>query len=457
MLKLQELAAILQLDAMGCPDVDVTSVSIDTREIEQGALFVAIAGDVHDGHDYIDMAAERGAVAALVSKEISAEIPCLCVPDTVAALGELAAAWRQHFDCPVLALTGSCGKTTVKEMVAAIMRHHGEVLAPVHSFNNNIGVPLTLLRWRPEHDYVVCELGANHPGEIAYLTQMVKPTVAFINNIAPAHLEGFGSIDGVAEAKSEIYQGLAVDGVALLNLEDDYAEFCRDKIAATDRRYITFGLTDKADIYATDIQSMGVSGSQFELVTSLGRQTVKIGLLGQHNVLNAVAASAAAIQLGASLSAVAAGLADTQAVQRRLHSYYSPQGAHIIDDSYNANPRSVRAAIDVLSAIKGKRILVFGNMGELGEDAELLHREIGEYAKAAGINGLYACGELAGLAAEAFGVGGQNFATKVGLIQALQAEMDSGVTALVKGSKIEGMNEIVRALVDEEAAVAAEI
>jgi len=423
-------------------DIEFHGVSTDSRTIEPGMLFVALKGPNHDGHDHVAAALAAGAVAALVDHPLDVSLPQLVAGDTRLALGRLAAAWRQELATPLIAVTGSNGKTTVKEMCAAICARAGLTLATRGNLNNDIGVPLTLLRLSPEHRYGVIEMGANHPGEIAYLTDLTRPEVAIITNAGSAHLEGFGSVEGVAQAKGEIYQGLREGGVAVINADDAFAGLWRK--LSSGHRTLTFGLAEPADIGARGLGD--VHGSELEVLTPLGSFHLDLALPGRHNIMNALAAVGAGIALGIDLEQIAAGLGALSPVAGRLMTREGINGATVIDDSYNANPASLHAGLEVLAGCSGQRYLALGDMGELGEGSVALHRQAGTDARAIGIERLYATGELSRYASEAFGENGFYFAQQQQLIEALLPEMNSNVTVLVKGSRSSRMERVVEAL-----------
>lgn len=431
----QWLGARLQGD-----DVVFHGVSTDSRQLEPGMLFVALQGPNHDGHDHVTAAQAAGAVAAVVARPLPIDIPQLVVDDTLLALGEMAAAWRQTLGTPLVAITGSNGKTTVKEMCAAIFSQVGPTLATNGNLNNNIGVPLTLLRLSAEHRYGVIEMGANHAGEIAYLTRMVAPQVALITNAGSAHLEGFGSLEGVASAKGEIYGGLAEDGVAIINADDRFAPLWHELTEG--RRVITFGAD--ADVSATyQVDEKG----QLLLWRGLDHECAfTLPLLGEHNLRNALAASAAALALELDSSVIAKGLQGMKPVQGRLYLRSGLENATIIDDSYNANPASLIAGLKVLAGFSGKRYLALGDMGELGEGAQAMHREMGEQALQLGIDRLYAYGALSRAACEGFGSEGRHFSEQQQLIDALRPNLHADVTVLVKGSRSSHMDRVADAL-----------
>ncbi len=423
-------------------DTEFFGVSADSRVIDEGVLFIALRGPNHDGHDHVADALEKGAVAALVERPLAIDIPQLVVSDTRLALGRLAASWRRQLQTPLVAVTGSNGKTTVKEMCAAIFSRVGTSLATRGNLNNDIGVPLTLLRLTPEHRYGVIEMGANHPGEIAYLTAMVAPQVAIITNAAPAHLEGFGSVEGVARAKGEIFAGLSDDGVAVINADDDFAGLWRELSAK--HRTLCFGLAKAADVGARGLGD--VHGSELEVLTPLGSFQLNLPLPGRHNIMNALAAVSAAIALNIDFSDIASGLASLSEVKGRLTTREGYNGAIILDDSYNANPASLQAGLEVLATCSGRRVLALGDMGELGENTELLHRRAGEVAREMGIDALYASGRLSRSATEAFGDNGHFYESQQQLIDALLPLMNGELTVLVKGSRSSHMERVVEAL-----------
>lgn len=436
-------------------DAPFASVTTDSRKIVQGALFVALKGERFDGHDYVAQCLEQGAVAAMVEERWigSADTTgksLLVVQDTRLALGKLAAYWRSKFAIPTAAVTGSNGKTTVKEMLASILRAAAgsdAVLATEGNLNNDIGLPLTLFKLSAQHRYAVIEMGMNHPGEIAYLTRLAKPTVALINNAQAAHLEGLGSVEAVARAKGEIFEGLASEGIAAINADDAFASFWK-QLAAT-HKSATFGLEKPADVSAD--YRLEAESSDVTLKTPQGQITVKLAVPGVHNVRNAIAATTAALAMGVTLAQIAEGLNSFGGVKGRLQRKAGCCGAKVIDDTYNANPASMRAAIQVLAKAPGKKIFVMGDMGELGSDAPRLHMEIGEAAKAAGIDHLYALGELTRNAVEAFGPQAVRFDSVETLWEKLKGELDADTTVLVKGSRFMRMERVVEKLLEQEA------
>ncbi len=448
-LRLSELASAMNARLLGA-DASFSSVSTDTRTLQKGALFVALKGPRFDGHDYLEVAVDSGAVAVVVDHEVAVSSAQLIVADTRLAIGQMAAFWRQQSTAAVVAITGSNGKTTVKEMIAAILGYRGSVLATQGNLNNDIGMPLTLLRLQ-DQQFAVIEMGANHPGEIDYLSKIAKPDVALLNNACRSHLEGFGSIEGVAKAKSEIVSGLSETGCFVFNADDNFAPYWEG--VAAGRQICTFGVKQVADISSTgdSVVQWNEKGfnQQFNVDTPIGELKVSLPLAGEHNRLNALAAIAASLQLGATAEDMVAGLASVKPVKGRLQPWMSSNGVMLIDDSYNANPDSVTAAIDVLATAPGRRFLLLGELGELGEGTLGFYKELGEYAQRSGIDHLYSVGEAA-VAAHAFGPGGVACDTRELLIEALQQELQAGDRVLVKGSRRAGMELIVNALVVPE-------
>ncbi len=415
-------------------------VSTDTRQIQPGNLFIALKGPNFDGHDYLRQAMDKGAAACLVSRQT--DVPAIRVADTRLALGQLAQAWRQQHRLPLLAVTGSNGKTTVKEMIAAIFSQHARVLATRGNLNNDIGLPLTLLRL-DEHDaYAVVELGANHAGEIASLTDIARPDVAIITNAGAAHLEGFGSVEGVARAKGELFAGLSDEGVAIINADDTYAPLWRE--LAGEHRIVTFGLQQAADIRARWQDEAG--GSHLQVQMPDAELALHLPLPGEHNVMNALAAIAATRACGIDAGTIRAGLQGMRSVPGRLQIKAGLGGSRIIDDTYNANPSSLSAALKVLRGFPGRHFLALGDMGELGPDAEMQHAVAGKQARQQGVERLYAVGPMAAAASRAFGASGWHFDAHQAAIDMLRQDLQDDVTLLVKGSRLSHMERLVEAL-----------
>jgi UDP-N-acetylmuramoyl-tripeptide--D-alanyl-D-alanine ligase len=447
-MQLLEAAAVIGGRLEGT-DRAFTGCSTDSRTIGTGELFIALRGERHDGHSFIAAAAARGASAALVERaSANAPLPVLRVENTRSAMGRLAAAWRSRFRIPLIAVTGSNGKTTVKEMLAAILSRVAPVLATRGNLNNEIGVPLSLYRLGAEHRFVVLEMGANHPGEIRRLTDMARPDVAVITQCAPAHLEGFGSIEGVARAKAEIYEGLAADGTAIINADDAYSGLWSSVCAG--RRQISFGLSEPAEIHAAEIAPLPGNGYRFLLHTLRGAVAVNLPLPGRHNVANALAAAACCEAVQVPLADIAAGLESVQPVKGRLERKPGLRSSTILDDTYNANPHSLRAALEVLAGLPGRHWLVLGDMGELGESSPTLHRDAGELARESGVQRLFAVGSLCRQAVTGFGAGAQHHADVQDLAAAVKADLAADVIVLVKGSRAMQMERVVNALVAKD-------
>ena len=425
-------------------DTEFGTVSTDTRSLAPGSLFVAIRGERFDGNDYVAAAAERGAVGALVSRPGAARVAQIAVTDTRLAFGDMARAWRRNFAIPVVAVTGSAGKTTVKELCAAILGVNRKICVTEGNLNNDIGVPLILMRLDASHEALVIELGANHAGEIAHLGAIVEPTIAVITMAGPAHLEGFGSLEGVARAKGELIDALPADGVAVLNADDRFFPEWRRR--AGDRRVLSFGFAAAADVRLDGTALVSGAGSRFTIAMPRDRRIeVRLPLLGRANVGNALAAAAAASAAGASDEDIRRGLAKARAVKGRMHPLPGRGGATLIDDSYNANPSAARAALDFLATCNGERIFVLGDMLELGAEAESLHAGVGEYARGR-CDLLVAVGRLAAGAALGFGAGAQSFASLEDAAPRLLERLGPGVTVLVKASRSMGLDRLVALL-----------
>ena len=427
------------------------AVSTDSRAVAAGELFIALRGENFDGHEFVTAARERGAVAAVVAADAaeslaSVGLPLLIVADTRLALGALAANWRSRFTMPLIAVTGSNGKTTTKEMIASILKaaFGDDVLVTPGNFNNDIGLPLTLLKLDSSHRAAIIEMGMNHPGEIAYLARIARPTVAVVTNAQRAHLAGMGSLESIAAEKGSIFEGLAAAGTAVFSADDRWAELWRAQSANC--RVFNFSFERAAPLTG----NYQVHGLENRLTISLAGETISVDLAmpGAHNARNALAAAAVAVAAGIAPAAVREGFAAFRGIKGRLQRRSGLNGSLLLDDTYNANPDSVRAGIDVLAATVGKKILVLGDMGEIGEMTAQFHDEIGGYAKSQGIDRLFAFGESAALAALNFGAGGQHFKKIEPLIEALVAELNPETTALVKGSRFMRMERVVNAIAD---------
>lgn len=447
-LQLSEIATAVQGELIGA-DIAVNGVGIDTRTLQAGDLYIAIKGKQFDGHDFVDKAQQAGAIAILVQRQINTDLPQIVVKDSHLALAELAGFWRKQLAVKVVGVTGSNGKTTVKEMIAAILATQGETLFTQGNLNNDIGVPLTLLKLNASHRYAVIEMGANHPGEIAYTSRYAQPQVSVITNVGAAHIEGFGDIQGVAKTKGEIVETLAADGVAVINRDDVFYGFWCD--LAKSRKTVAFGFSEQADLRAeninTELQSNGYV-TEFDLKIA-GREglTIKLNLAGEHNVKNALAAIAATLQFDVDLQDIKRGLETVKPVTGRMQPLLGRKGNLIIDDTYNANPSSLNAALAVLKPNQ-TNWLVLGAFGELGADSADIHRQMGDSIKAMPVQRLFATGALAKHSVEAFGDGGQYFETQQALIAALDEAVTGQETLLVKGSRSQKMENVVAAMVD---------
>lgn len=439
-MSMDEIAEVLSAKCVG-DDIQVKGISTDTRTIKGGELFVALKGPNFDGHNFIKEALGKGAAACLVQTSVDAE-HLILTKDTHQALGLLAKAWRQRFKQPVIAITGSNGKTTVKEMIASIVSQQQTVMATHGNLNNDIGVPLTLFRLNENYDVVVIEMGANHSGEIEYLTNIALPDIAVLTNVGAAHLEGFGSLENTAKAKAEIFQGLSKNGFAIINTDDAFSEYFKD--VTTEYKVISFGIKNKADVMCE--WESGIEGSSLNVSTPVGRCEIKLKLLGRHNVMNALASIAAAIAADISLEQIVKGLEELKPVNGRLQIKRGLNNSRVIDDTYNANPTSLHAALNVLHDFSGKRFLALGDMGELGNHAADLHIDAGIYAKQSGVDSLFSYGELAEKAAKEFGDNGFCYDKHEDMIDALRDELTQDVTLLVKGSRSMHMENVVNAL-----------
>ncbi|MBL8517119.1 MAG: UDP-N-acetylmuramoyl-tripeptide--D-alanyl-D-alanine ligase [Betaproteobacteria bacterium] len=447
MMQASEAATALQAQLIG-GDAGVSRVSTDSRAVEPGDLFVALTGPNFDGHDFAMKAAQSGASAVLVSRALpsilsgSAMVPQIVVPDTRIALGLLARWWRRRFDLPLIALTGSNGKTTTKEMLRGILAVHGgdagSVLATEGNLNNDIGVPLTLLKLRTWHRHAVIEMGMNHLGEIDYLTHLAEPDVALVINAGTAHIGELGSREAIAQAKGEIYAGLKPNGIAVINRHDRFGAYWQDIVKALPGvTPLTFGVLPEDDV-------QGVFSDDSLVIHHRGESIdVKLAVPGEHNLRNALAAAAGAIALGVPLANIRDGFQRFHGVPGRMQTLQGDNGALVIHDAYNANPDSVRAAIDVLAHRKGRRILVLGDMGELGADEVRMHNEIGDYIKGAGLDGLFAIGKLTEHTVMQLAANAWHFDDVTELADELRRHMDERTTVLVKGSRFMKMERVV--------------
>lgn len=450
-LRLSDMAPLVEGTLRG-DDVVFEGVSTDTRTLRAGELFVALRGPNFDGHDYLDEAQIKGAAAALIEHGRETPVPSVAVDDTRLGFGRLARAWRLRCPAKVVGLTGSNGKTTLKEMIAAVLAQSGATLATRGNLNNDIGVPLTLCRLRDER-YAVIEMGANHAGEIDYLTGLAKPDVAVLNNAGRAHLEGFGSLEGVARAKAEIMHGLDADGVFVFNADDRFAGLWHE--LAADRRQRTFGVNQPADVSSpADDYRVVWKGHHFEtrfpVHCEAGDIDVSLRLAGEHNRMNALAATAASLAIGVPLETVAPALREIEPVPGRLRPLPGPGGARLIDDSYNANPDSVMAALRVLQTAPGRRTLVLGDLAELGDEALDLHRQIGESVAEAGIERLLTIGTLSAAAGQSFTGEHRHYEERAALAEQLGGELSEQDSVLIKGSRSAHMDELVAALSETE-------
>lgn len=441
---LSQLASILHGELHGA-DLTLEAVTTDTRKVTPGCLFVALKGERFDAHDFAEQAKEGGAGALLVSRKLACDLPQLVVKDTRLAFGELGAWVRQQVPTRVVALTGSSGKTSVKEMTAAILSECGNTLYTAGNLNNDIGVPMTLLRLTKEHQYAVIELGANHQGEIAWTVGLTRPEAALVNNLAAAHLEGFGSLAGVAKAKGEIYTGLPQNGIAIMNADNN--DWLNWQSIIGERKVWRFSPNAaNSDFTATNVHVTS-HGTEFTLQTPTGDIDVTLPLPGRHNIANALAATALAMAVGAGLEAVKTGLAGLKAVPGRLFPVQLNENQLVLDDTYNANVGSMTAAAQVLSEMPGFRVMVVGDMAELGDESEACHQQVGEAAKAAGIDRVLSVGTLSKALSDASGVG-EHFNDKTAVARRLKALLAEHkiMTILVKGSRSSAMEEVVREL-----------
>ncbi|WP_312671447.1 UDP-N-acetylmuramoyl-tripeptide--D-alanyl-D-alanine ligase [Pseudescherichia sp.] len=441
---LNELAQILSGELHG-QSLTIDAVTTDTRQLTPGCLFVALKGERFDAHDFAEQAKAGGAGALLVSRKLDCDLPQLVVKDTRLAFGEIGAWVRQQVPTRVVALTGSSGKTSVKEMTAAILGECGNTLYTAGNLNNDIGVPMTLLRLTKAHQYAVIELGANHQGEIAWTVSLTRPEAALVNNLAAAHLEGFGSLAGVAKAKGEIFTGLPLNGVAIMNADNN--DWLNWQSVIGERKIWRFSPNAANSDFTANNVHVTSQGTHFTLQTPTGNAEVLLPLPGRHNIANALAATALAMAVGAPLDAVKAGLAKLKAVPGRLFPIQLAENQLLLDDSYNANVGSMTAAAQVLSEMPGYRVMVVGDMAELGDESEACHQQVGEAAKASGLDRVLSVGVQSKGISDASGVG-EHFNDKAALIARLKALIaeQQMITILVKGSRSAAMEEVVHAL-----------
>jgi len=448
MITLKKCAEILGAKIKNDANITCSSVSIDSRTLMPGALFVAIKGERFDGHDFVHEAAKNGAVAFVVSKLVDGDFPQILVTDTTQALGNLAKWHREQFNIPVIAVTGSCGKTTTKAMLASIFSGLGKTLSPVNSFNNNIGLPLTLLQLDNSFRTVVLELGANHMGEIAELVKIAQPQVTAITMIAPVHLEGFGTLENIASAKAEIFGGLDSEGIAVVNADDPMTRLWQQQLAG--KRVIRFGRQISAEVSAKDVVMGGDGCAAFTLVTPAGEIRMTLPLLGEHNVINALAASACAVARGVKLEDIKRGLEQMPPVAKRMVRHELSSGAILIDDTYNANPWAFKAALNVLRQTGLPTALVMGDMAELGDEAETIHSEVGTWVHQAGINQFFTLGKLSAFASAAYGSSAQHFSDPEALVAAIKPMLSEHKAILIKGSRSMRMENVVAALLNQQ-------
>ncbi len=462
-LTLARLADSLAIKLTG-EDCSFSRISINTRTLNKGDCFIAIKGDNFDAHNYIEQAVEKGACAVIVQRAVDVAVPQLQVPDVRIALGHIASLWRAGFSLRVAAITGSCGKTTVKEMTTAIFQSAaGQVLATEGNLNNDIGVPLTLMRLNNSHKMAVIEMGANHIGEIIQLTNIVKPDIALITNAAHAHIEGFGSIEGVAQAKAEIYNGLKNNGIAIINADDKFAdywqEYCHTTLQEKKLKVVTFGVDNSADISAD--YTVLEQGFALTIKTTAGELSFILKHYGKHNIYNALAASAIALSAGCTLAQIKAALENFTNIAGRLEQKQGIAGSIIFDDSYNANPGSVRAGINAMQQLEGELVLILGDMAELGQQSEELHYQLGIDAAEMGVSQCFTLGDKSNATYNGFlsvkgglkNAQAQHFSDKKVLLKAVKDFLFSSdkrkKIILIKGSRSMAMENVVRELLLE--------
>lgn len=425
-------------------DAEFNGISIDSRHVKPGSLFVAIKGNHVDGHDYIDDAKSRGARAALASRNVPTSLPLLVAKDSVQGLGKLAAVWRQGHEVPVIGVLGSNGKTTVKEIIATILQcHYGDgVLATHTNQNNELGVSLNLLRLNSSHRVAVIEMGANGHGEITSLGQIVKPDIAVITNAGLDHIAGFGGVEGAARANGEIFATMVGNGIAIINGDDQCQPIWRSQLGS--RSFIQFGFNPGVDVRGQ--WHPKINGGELTIDSPWGQIQCHLNLMGPHNALNSLAAASTCLFMGVELETIATGLASVNPIDGRLKPQFSDTGALIIDDTYNANPSSLMAALETLSTLPGKKILVLGDMAELGNETESWHTQAGYAARTAGVESLYGFGDLARFATNSFGQGANHFPNTQALINVLLPQLGTGINVLIKGSRCMALENVVKNL-----------
>ena len=454
MMQLSEAAAMLGVPFAGT-DVEVLRVCTDSRSIQPGDLFIALRGEKFDGGAFAAQALQQGAAGVVLDAAQAPELAAaIRVDDTRLALGRLAAAWRRRFAIPVVAITGSNGKTTVKEMLAAILQvetgSDAAVLKTEGNLNNDIGLPLMLLRLRGTHQFAVLEMGMNHAGEIDTLTRLARPDVALVNNAMTAHIGFLGSIENIARAKGEIFHGLTDAGIAVFNADDPHAGLWRESNAR--RCVVDFGIGQPASVRG-QYQPRDF-GSALAITLPHACLEIALQVPGEHNAMNALAAAAAAFALDVSLRSIDVGLSGFTGVKGRLQRKPALHGSTFLDDTYNANPDSVKAALAMLAQQPGRKVLVLGDMGELGADAVAMHAQIGQAARAAGVDRLLALGDLSKETVAAFGAGAMHFERIQELLAELENELAPGTTVLVKGSRFMQMERVVQSFMEDPAASA---
>ena len=446
---LSEAAKILGSSLTG-EDVVFLGCSTDSRTTEEGNLFIALKGEYFDGHQYISVAEKNGASSLIVDSEVVYTKPFIRVEDTRKAMGLLAKSWREKITIPLIAITGSNGKTTVKEMVTSILSTVSSVHSTSGNLNNDIGVPKTLFGLNKKHNYAVIEMGANHLGEIEWLSKISSPNIAVITQCAPAHLEGFKNVESIAKAKAEIFSGLQTSGTAIINADDMYFDFWKNSCKEINK--LTFGIkTKNADVRAENIKlSMDDLLINFTLISAHGSVGICLPILGEHNVMNALAAASCCLSLDISLQSIKDGLENIKSIKGRLEIKTGKKHVKIIDDTYNANPTSFDAAIETLCGFDGLRYIVLGDMGELGDKAKQFHRDVGKLAKRKNVDGLFTIGKLSVNASNDFGAGAFHFDSYEALEKALIKSLDKNSTILIKGSRAMKMERIVNALMRDE-------